>query len=262
MKDNIYTIPLTDAFHSGHECPFCFIHNNLQNDAMDFILGSAYMADDIREETNRLGFCSNHYGLLYDHGNRLGLAMMMHTHLVEFKKNLLPLLKNNNPKQTASKISIFTKKINPQSFHTLASSNNTTSEYIFKNEESCYVCNKIDGDMARYLDTFFFVWKRDPKFKDLVINCKGFCLSHFASLLDMAPLKLSGDMLQDFYQLVIPLTLENLNRIEEDLSWYIDKSDYRNKEASWKTSKDAIPRSIQKLASLQVGIEPKKEKGE
>ena len=66
-------------------------------------------------------------------------------------------------------------------------------------------------------------------------------------------------MLQEFYQFVIPLTLENLNRIEEDLSWFIDKFDYRNKEASWKTSKDAIPRSIQKLASTSVGVEPKKD---
>ena len=252
MKDNIYTIPLTDAFHSGHECPFCFIHNNLQNDAIDFMLGSAYMADDIREETNKLGFCGDHYEQLYNHGNRLGLAMMMHTHLVEFKKNLLPLLKNNNPKQTASKMSMFTKKINLQASNTTSASNNNVSEYIYKNDANCYVCNKIDRDMDRYLDTFFFIWKRDPKFKDLVKNCKGLCLSHFAFLLDMAPLKISGDMLQEFYQIVVPLTLDNLDRIEEELSWFIDKFDYRNKEASWKNSKDAIPRSIQKLSSVYV----------
>lgn len=255
MKDNIYTIPLTDAFHSGHECPFCFIHNNLQNDAIDFMLRSAYMADDIREETNKTGFCGPHYEQLYDNGNRLGLAMMMHTHLLQFKKDLIPLLEGNNPKQTESKFSMFAKRINPQTAKTAVASNNNISAYIYKSANACYVCDKIDRDMARYLDTFFFVWKRNPKFKALVENCKGFCLNHFAALLDMAPLKLSGDMLEDFYQLVIPLTLENLNRIEQDLSWFIDKFDYRNKEASWKTSKDAIPRSIQKLASTYVGVE-------
>lgn len=255
MKDNIYTIPLTDAFHSGHECPFCFIHNHLQNDAIDSMLGSAYMADNIREETNKTGFCGSHYEQLYKQGNRLGLAMMMHTHLLEFKKNLLPLLKDNNPKQTTSKFSMFSKKFSPQSSSTVTDSNNTVSEYIYKNHDNCYICNKIDGNMARYLDTFFFIWKRDPKFKSLVENCKGFCLTHFAALLDMAPLKISGDTLQDFYQLVVPLTLENLDRIEEDLSWFIDKFDYRNKEASWKTSRDAVPRAIQKLASIYVGEE-------
>lgn len=259
MKENIYTIPLTDAFHSGHECPFCFIHNNMQNDAIDFMLGSAYMADDIREETNKTGFCGHHYEQLYNHGNRLGLAMMMHTHLGEFKKNLLPLLNNNNPKQTASKLSMFTKKLTQQSSNGGGAANNTISAYIYENDTNCYVCNKINADMDRYLDTFFFIWKRDPQFKDLVKGCKGFCLNHFAALLDMAPLKLSGDNLQDFYGLVIPLTVENLERIEEELSWFIDKFDYRNKEASWKNSKDAIPRSIQKLASTYVNKIAKEE---
>ena len=253
MKDNIYTIPLTDAFHSGHECPFCFIHHNLQNDAVDFMLGSAYMADDIRMETNRLGFCASHYELLYDHGNRLGLAMMLHTHLTEFKEGLLPLLKDNNPKTTASKISMFTKKLSQKPSTSSEGPNNNISEHIDKSQASCYVCNKIDRDMARYLDTFFFMWKRDAKFSEVIKDSKGFCLSHFAALLDMAPLKLSGESLQEFYQLVIPLTLEHLSRIEEDLSWFIDKFDYRNKEASWKTSRDAVPRSIQKLASSYVG---------
>ena len=106
--------------------------------------------------------------------------------------------------------------------------------------------------MDRYLDTLFFIWKSDPSFIELVKNCKGFCLPHFAALLDIAPSKLSGKTLQAFYDLVIPLTLENLNRIEDEISWFIDKFDYRNKTASWKNSKDAVPRSIKKLASAHV----------
>lgn len=259
MKDNIYTIPLTDALKSDQECPFCFIHQNMEDDAIDFMLGSAYMADNIREETNALGFCGNHYKLLYDHGNRLGLAMILHTHLLELQKDLAPLLKGNNPKQTASKLSMFSKKLSPKPSNQAGESNNLISEYIYKNDANCYVCNKIDSDMARYLDTFFFIWKRDPKFLDLVKGCKGFCLPHFAALLNLAPLKLSGQSLKDFYELVIPLTQDNLNRIEEELSWFIDKFDYRNKEAPWKNSKDALPRSILKVASASVCKQNKKE---
>lgn len=253
MKDNIYTIPLTDAFCSGDECPFCFIHKKLQDDAIDYMLGSAYMADNIREETNKLGFCGNHYTLLYDHGNRLGLAMMLHTHLTALKKELEPLLVGNHPKAISSKASIFSKIRGSKSSPGKTDASNNISDYIYKNDANCYICDKIHKDMARYLDTFFFVWKRDPNFINLVKDCKGFCLSHFAALLDIAPSKLSGQTLQDFYDLVIPLTLENLNRIEDELSWFIDKFDYRNKAASWKNSKDAVPRSIEKLASAYVG---------
>ena len=53
MKEKIYTIPLMDAFHANDECPFCFIERNLEQHAIDFVLGSgaSYMEDDIRAET-------------------------------------------------------------------------------------------------------------------------------------------------------------------------------------------------------------------
>lgn len=253
MKDNIYTIPLTDALRSGDECPFCFIHKKLEDDAIDYMLGSAYMADNVREETNKLGFCGGHYTRLYDHGNRLGLAMMLHTHLTAFKKELEPLLEGHSPKTLTSKASIFSKIAGSKPHPGKIEASNDISDSIYKNDANCYICHKIDTNMDRYLDTFFFIWKRDPNFMELVKACKGFCLPHFAALLDIAPNKLSKQHLQDFYKLVIPLTLENLNRIEEELSWFIDKFDYRNKTASWKDSKDAVPRSIQKIASAYVG---------
>ena len=37
---------------------------------------------------------------------------------------------------------------------------------------------------------------------------------------------------------------ENMERVNSDVSWFIDKHDYRNKEADWKNSKDSIPRAI------------------
>ena len=63
MKEKIYTIPLMDAFRADDECPFCFIEKNLEQHAMDFVLGSgaSYMEDDVRAETDKLGFCHEHY---------------------------------------------------------------------------------------------------------------------------------------------------------------------------------------------------------
>ena len=54
MKEKIYTIPLMDAFRADDECPFCFIEKNLEQHAMDFVLGSgaSYMEDDVRAETD------------------------------------------------------------------------------------------------------------------------------------------------------------------------------------------------------------------
>ena len=40
-----------------------------------------------------------------------------------------------------------------------------------------------------------------------------------------------------------------MKRIGEDVSWLVDKFDYRNNDADWKNSKDAIQRGMQKLQS-------------
>ena len=39
-----------------------------------------------------------------------------------------------------------------------------------------------------------------------------------------------------------------MQRLSDDLDWFCDKFDYRNKDADWRTSKDALPRGMQKAA--------------
>ncbi len=62
MKEKLYTIPLNDAVNAGDECPFCYIERNVEQDLMDFVLGScaSYMESDVREDTDREGFCRTH----------------------------------------------------------------------------------------------------------------------------------------------------------------------------------------------------------
>ncbi len=62
MKNHIHTIPVLEAFNKAKEqggCPFCRMFDKLNADAIDFIMGPAYMEDDVRMETNRTGFCGN-----------------------------------------------------------------------------------------------------------------------------------------------------------------------------------------------------------
>lgn len=61
MKEKIYTIPLNDAVNADDECPFCFIERVVEQDLLDFVLGSgsSYMESDVREITDRTGFCQD-----------------------------------------------------------------------------------------------------------------------------------------------------------------------------------------------------------
>ena len=76
MKENIATIPLIKAFNTKDECPFCNLEREAEQHAVSFILGSAYMEDDIREKTDATGFCRHHFKMMYDYGNRLGSGLI------------------------------------------------------------------------------------------------------------------------------------------------------------------------------------------
>ena len=76
---------------------------------------------------------------------------------------------------------------------------------------------------------------------------RSFCLSHFGDLCQAADTRLSGRDQEDFYAALLPLMEQNMNRLAEDVSWMVEKFDYRNKDADWKNSRDAIQRGMQKL---------------
>ena len=88
MKEKIYTIPVNDGFNVDSECPVCVMVEELEKDTIDFAMGPSYMEDDVRGETSRLGFCPKHVKDLYAHQNRLGLALIMQSHMAKVVKEV------------------------------------------------------------------------------------------------------------------------------------------------------------------------------
>ena len=125
-------------------------------------------------------------------------------------------------------------------------------------QESCYICNYYKNTYSRYLDTFFELYRKNPEFVELFKKSKGFCLPHFADLVENAETILSDKEKSDFYETLFPLMTENMQRVTDDLEWFCDKFDYKNKDADWKTSKDAIPRGMQKAAGSYPADPPYK----
>ena len=39
---------------------------------------------------------------------------------------------------------------------------------------------------------------------------------------------------------------ENMKRLQEEVTWFVDKNDYRNKDKDWGNSQDSIQRCMQK----------------
>ncbi len=230
MAEQLYTIPVNDAFATDCECPLCSMQRSLEINAIEYTMGPSYMEDDNRAMTDKLGFCSHHMRLLYAEKNRLGLALMMKTHTDKTIKDMKELAK----KGPGAKGGLFGK----------GATEAPIVAYIKELESTCFVCNKMGDRFDRYVDTIFHMWKKDADFKTTFKSCKGFCTYHYGVLYEYSGKKLHGDPQLEFIDALNALYFEGMDRVNGDIGWFIDKFDYRFKNEPWKNSKDAIPRGI------------------
>lgn len=66
------------------------------------------------------------------------------------------------------------------------------------------------------------MYEKDPELKEKLKNTKGFCLDHLKVVLEGADTYLKGDKRKEFYDIVLPLMHDNMNRIYEDVAWFIE----------------------------------------
>ena len=243
MKEKLYNIPMNDAVNAQDECPFCYIERDLEQNALDFVLGSSssYMESDIREQTDAAGFCRKHFKLMFDYGNALGNALILKTHYAKIRKELEEQKKSFAPQKKSLFQKIRRSPAGGGEEHT------NVGAWTAKRDCSCYICKGLEENFGRYLSTFFSMYQKDEDFRARVEKSKGFCLHHFGILCDAAGQYLNDRQMEEFYSMAFRLMEENLARIEEDVSWMVDMFDYRNKNADWKNSRDALQRGMQKL---------------
>ncbi len=243
MKEKLYTIPVNDAVAANDECPICNAKRALERDAIDYAIGpgASYMESDIREMTDKVGFCAHHFRMMFDYGNSLGNALILSSHI---RKAAAGLKKEMSSYRTP-RSGMFSK----------AEASNVES-YINDLEGKCFVCDYYRDTYRRYIATFFYLYDSDDEFRKKISGGKGFCLPHMSELLREAPSHLKKDVLDDFTKTLFEVQGRNLDRIQEDIDWFVEKFKYENKDKDWKESKDAIPRSIQKLVGGYPADEP------
>jgi len=237
MKEKLYTIELTDALKAGDECPLCYLYRKLEQTAIEFILGSSYMESDIREQTDRQGFCQKHTKMMFDYGNTLGNAWILKSRLEYLRRGLQAQMEGYAPQ----KISVFARRRKDNA------KGSSVGGWIREAESRCYVCERIQTTCDRVVDTFVYLVKNDKEFVDLVQQSKGFCIHHFADLIDGCEQGLNQKEKEALFPVLFGQMERELGRVQEDIDWLIEKFDYRNADKDWKNSKDAVPRTMQKI---------------
>lgn len=250
MKEKLYTIELTDAVKSGDECLFCWLERKLEQENLEFVLGSSYMEGDIREETSKSGFCRHHTKMMFDYGNSLGNVWIFKSRLELVNQELKRQMGRYTPARGKGLSGILKTAGFKKPCGEKAEACSEAERWIRGEEEHCYICMRMGKIYERMLDTFVYMLREDPGFGSALAESKGFCVHHFADVLMACEEKLKPQEKEVWIPRLGELMARNLDRVQEDIDWLIEKYDYRNQDADWKQSKDALQRTMQKLAGI------------
>lgn len=229
MLEKIYTIPVNEAFdacrdHEGAECPFCRLYKKLENDELDIILGAAMMEPDVRIKTNEQGFCGRHYRNMLERKNRLGMALMLESHLDEVRKVTEPHMLS------------------------LKGVGVSTSKKLGELEADCYVCRRIDHSLGKMVENAVWLWQTEPEFRDKLTAQHMICLPHYKAFTEAARSLLGKKDFARFYEALSGVVNTYFDTLRGDVSWFCKKFDYRYEEEPWGNAKDAVERAVRFLS--------------
>lgn len=248
MKYHIDTIPLWDAVKQDSECPLCILQRHNELSEAEKLLGAAVMDPDTRIKVNGKGFCKEHQRLLIAGNNRLGLALMMQSHLEHIKPEIMKNIANSKKNQKRS--FLFKKSAEAKE------SADEAAKKLRDISESCILCDRVNEHMHRYADNFITLWKNDEKFREAFRESKGVCVEHIALLLSIVPKRLNSAQAEEFISAIESTLEKSLARQKEEIDNFCRKYDYRNRDIPWGNSKDAPERVINRLQGWCVGEEP------
>lgn len=255
MRYHIDTIPVWDAAKLDCECLLCALKRHVELQQIEYSLGASVMEPDVRIQVNKKGFCRHHQRLLFSRDNRLGHALMLESHLTESRQRMDKAFKHIQQAASGAASASLIDRISGKAPSPAKAMENAISE-LEELEKTCIVCESIEDNMNRYLHTFFHLYQNDADFRRHFEQSKGLCLPHTVQLLRLAPEELPSRELAPFAKLLCRLETEAFDRIQDDVSWFIKKFDYRFHNEPWKESKDAVERSVNKLRGWCVGKEP------
>ena len=232
--ERIYTIPVNEAFDASAAdaacgCPVCALYRKLEEDELGLILGGSMMEPDVRIRTNELGFCGTHFDKLFTRKNRLGLALILESHLAEVKDRMA----------VKGISSLF------------ASRSSKVEEMTGKLSGTCYICERIEHNLSGMLATVVLLYEEDMAFRKKVAAQPYFCLPHLHRLLTVGKANLPKKLFADFAKAVEEPVDRYLETLSGDVSWFCKKFDYRYGEEPWYNSKDAVERAIAFLSGAE-----------
>ena len=155
----LYTI--SEIFEPKDGCPFCRMRDMLEDRMATYITGAAMMEPDVRVETNRLGFCHQHFEQILQRGSRLSVALILESLLDEAGKDILPEDDKLAPKK------ILDRRRSP------------CAQLLCLRKRCKKTCKHLSATVIK-------LWQSEPEFRTLYSEQTHICLPHYSFILAAA----------------------------------------------------------------------------
>ncbi len=222
MSEKIYTIPINLSFEQKCGCPLCRLYEQARSNALEYVTGAAMMEPDVRIETNRLGFCREHFSDMLGMKNRLSVALMLESHMDEVEKKVF----SHDGKHAAKEAG--------------------------RVAESCFVCSRIEEHMSHYISNTVHMFRSDPEFRKLYAAQEIFCLPHLAALLKCAEDRLGKKEYPEFLRISVAIAQKGHAALREDLAGFTRSFDYRfQNEPKTERVKASVDNTVAYLSSVK-----------
>lgn len=258
MRYHIDTIPVWDALKLEGECLLCALERKTELGEAERYLGASVMEPDTRVQVNDKGFCRRHHAMLFGMSNRLGHALMLESHMIETRARAEKIWKKLDSAAGTLKGIGLGGRLSGKAKGPEGAVQDCIRE-MDTMTDSCLMCETIEENMQRYLHTFLHLYQNDSDFRSRFGKSKGLCLPHTARLLEAAQAEMAPKEQGELISVITRLQKVNMDRMQEDISWFIKKFDYRYDKESWGNSKDAVERTVNQLRGWCVGKEPNPE---
>jgi hypothetical protein len=258
-----------DAYREGGECPLCSLLDAAERTYLRSFQHSRLMEPNVRVQTNAKGFCPPHWDRLYRQENRLGTALMAHTHLQEQRPWILSRLESiqtaagaasgtapraasaATPLRVAAETASRSRggrrsrlPCNSGSGRAMDAAIRDLSDYV----DRCFLCDLLAMDGARYRFTVIYLWKKDPEFLPVFRASRGFCVSHFLDVLAEARRALNPADLARWLEDAVPLMAGSLERLEGEVEGFTRIHRHESTEPVGEKVRTALARTLQKMA--------------
>ena len=219
MQYHIQTSPIWDAFRENDGCPMCRLYERAESRLINQYLDEAVMEPEYRIKVNKRGFCSDHLKKLYAGGNKLGLALQLHTRT----ESVLDDIEMTDSAKKSGRL----------------------ADKLAKTLETCVICDEVDEIMTRYAYTVAQMYFAEADFPKVFDESAGFCLKHFIQLLRYV--SHASKAAEKYAKALTKKQIESLRKTNAELERFTKRFDYRSSDKFSAGTDDALKNSVNKL---------------